>query len=312
MQTVLITGGTGLIGKALTKQLLAKDYKVIIITRRAKEISGKEQLTYAAWDIKNQTIDIKAVQSSDFIIHLAGAPVVEKKWTEAYKKEIVDSRILGSKLLCDTLKNNVHKVKAIISASAIGWYGADKEPGHYFTENEKASDDFLGHTCLLWEQSISKAEDTGIRVCKLRTGIVLSNDGGALVEFKKPLRTGIAGILSSGKQMVSWIHLDDLCRIYIHAMENELAGAYNAVAPRPVTNKKLTLLLAKALRGKFYIPMHVPAFILKLVMGKRSVEVLKSATVSCEKIRETEFTFIYPSIDAAFTQLTKEPSEISV
>ena len=139
---------------------------------------------------------------------------------------------------------------------------------------------------------------------KLRIGIVLSNSGGALAEFKKPISFGIAGILSSGKQMVSWIHIDDLCRLFINAIENEqLSGCYNAVAPEPVTNKTLTLELAKKLKGKFFIPMHVPSFVLKIMMGDRSIEVLKSATVSSAKIKQTGFTFLYPTIDAALQQL---------
>jgi uncharacterized protein len=306
MQTVLITGGTGLVGRQLTRQLTDRGYQVIVLTRSPEKKQNNNSISYAAWDIKKQTIDIQAVQTADFIVHLAGAGVVEKKWTEAYKKEIVESRTLSSKLITDTLKNNTNKVKAIISASAIGWYGADKETGHFFTENEKPSEDFLGHTCLLWEQSIDPAATSGIRVCKLRTGIVLSNDGGALAEFKKPVNFGIAGILGSGKQMVSWIHIEDLCRMYIHAIENNVpGGAYNAAAPKPVNNKQLTLTLAQNMRGSFFIPMHVPAFVLKIMMGGRSIEVLKSTTVSCEKIKATGFTFLYPSIEAALENLVK-------
>lgn len=307
MQTVLITGGTGLIGNTLAKQLVARGYQVIILTRSPKDKQNNKSITYAAWDIKKQEINMEAVQSADFIIHLAGAAVVAKKWTESYKKEIVESRTLSSKLLIDTLKNNTNKVKAIINASAIGWYGEDREAGHYFVETDKASNDFLGQTCLLWEQSIEAAGPLGIRVCKLRTGIVLSNEGAALAAFKKPIRYGIAAILSSGKQIVSWIHIEDLCRIYVYAIEHEIMkGSFNAVAPGTVTNKQLMLTLARSLKGNFFIPMHVPGFILKILMGKRSIEVLKSTTVSCAKIKETGFTFLYPSIEAAIEKLSKK------
>ena len=306
MQTVLITGGTGLVGKALTKHLAGKGYRIVILTREPANKQNNQSVSYAAWDIKKQTIDVEAVKSADFIIHLAGAGVVAHKWTAAYKKEIVESRTLSSKLLIDTLKSNTHKVKAIVSASAIGWYGADKETGHSFIESDKAADDFLGQTCLLWEQSIEPAAAAGIRVCKLRTGIVLDNNGGALAEFKKPVRFGIAGILAGGKQIVSWIHIDDLCRMYSHAIENDgVIGSYNAVAPRPVSNKELTLQLAKSIRGSFFVPMHVPGFVLKLMMGDRSKEVLKSTTVSCAKIKETGFTFLYPSLEAALEELRR-------
>ncbi len=304
MQTILITGGTGLVGQALTKKLLDKGYRVIVLTRSAGNKKDSGSLSYAVWDPKNQTIDKNALRQADHIILLAGAPVVEKKWTPAYQKEIVESRTAGSKLIIDSLKTTPNNVKTIVSASGIGWYGEDLEPGKLFIETDEASHDFLGNTCRLWEQAVEPAEEIGIRVCKLRTGIVLSNEGGALKEFKMPLRYGIAAILGSGKQMVSWIHIDDLCRIYIYAIENAaMNGSYNAVTPAPVPNKQFTLTLARNLRGNFFIPMHVPVFIIKLLFGSRSIEILKSSTVSCAKIKEAGFSFLYPSIDAAFRQL---------
>ncbi len=306
MYTVMITGGTGMVGNVLSRMLEAKGYQVIILTRSAKNKEKKGNIRYAEWDPGRQTIDVAALQSADFIIHLAGAGVVDKKWTSAYRKEILESRTLSSKLIIDNLRNHSHQVKAIISSSAIGWYGADTVPGKMFVETDPPSDDFLGTTCRLWEESIENPPGN-IRVCKLRTGIVLSNDGGALAEFKKPLRFGIAGIIGDGRQMVSWIHIEDLCRMFIYAIENEtLQGSYNAVAPAPVNNRKLTLTLANAVRGRFYIPVNVPSFILKIMMGSRSVEVLKSTTVSCEKIKQAGFTFLYPSIEAAISQLTNK------
>ncbi len=306
MYTVMITGGTGMVGNVLSRMLEAKGYQVIILTRSAKNKEKKGNIRYAEWDPGRQTIDVAALQSADFIIHLAGAGVVDKKWTSAYRKEILESRTLSSKLILDNLRNHSHQVKAIISSSAIGWYGADTVPGKMFVETDPPSDDFLGTTCRLWEESIENPPGK-IRVCKLRTGIVLSNDGGALAEFKKPLRFGIAGIIGDGRQMVSWIHIEDLCRMFIYAIENEtLQGSYNAVAPVPVNNRKLTLTLANAVRGRFYIPVNVPSFILKIMMGSRSVEVLKSTTVSCEKIKQAGFTFLYPSIEAAISQLTNK------
>jgi len=233
--------------------------------------------------------------------------VVDKKWTEAYKKEIVESRTESSRLIFETLQNNPNKVKAIVSASAIGWYGADANPVKSFIETDKADESFLGDTCRLWEQSIEPVESLGKRLVKLRIGIVLSNDGGALPEFKKSLTFGVASILGNGKQMVSWIHIDDLCRLFIAAIENEnLSGSYNAVAPNPVSNKALTITLAKVIKGNFYIPLHVPAFVLKIMMGQRSVEVLKSATVSCKKIMDTGFQFTFMNIDAALNNLVKK------
>ena len=303
--TVLITGGTGLVGSALSKALIRKGYAVIILTR---DVTGKKQfenLSYAAWDVKKQWMDIDALQKADFIIHLAGAAVVEKKWTDAYKKEIEESRTHSSRLVAESIKNNINKIKAVISGSAIGFYGDDKNKTIPFTENDKADECFLGHTCKLWEESIAPVTDLGKRLVILRTGIVLSNKGGALAEFKKPIRYGIASILGNGRQMVSWIHIDDLCSMFIAAIENTaLSGVYNAVAPNPVSNKKLTLCLAKKMNGRFYVPMHIPSFVLKLMMGQRSIEVLKSVTVSCKKIMDAGFTFQYESIEPALENLT--------
>jgi len=305
--TVLITGGTGLVGKSLTKALIKKGYKVIILSRSVNDKKASEHVSYAAWDVKKQQIDLEALHAADYIIHLAGAGVVEKKWTDAYKKEIVESRTESSRLVYESLKNNTNKVKAVVSASAIGWYGADAMPVKPFTETDAPENSFLGNTCKLWEESIEPVEVLGKRLVKLRTGIVLSNDGGALVEFKKPIKLGAAAILGNGKQMVSWIHIDDLCNLFIAGIEKEnLSGSYNAVAPNPVSNKTLTITLAKAMKGKFFIAMHVPSFVLKIMMGQRSMEVLKSTTVSCKKILDTGFAFIFNNIEEAITDLTKK------
>ncbi|MEO5889266.1 MAG: TIGR01777 family oxidoreductase [Ferruginibacter sp.] len=309
MQTVLITGGTGLIGRQLTKHLSAKGYQVIILTRKVPFLMAADpNVTFAIWDVATQTIDLVALQKADYLIHLAGAGVVDKKWTAAYKNEIIKSRTESSAFLIETLKKNPNKVKTLVSASAIGWYGEDPSPGKDgFVETDKPAPGFLGETCKLWEESIEPVEELGIRLVKIRTGIVLSNEGGALPEFKGPVKFGVAGILGSGKQVVSWIHIDDLCRMYIEAIENDqLFGSYNGVAPGPVTNKELTMGIANHLKGKFYIPMHVPEFVLKIMLGDRSMEVLKSTTVSCEKIKKKGFTFLYPSIESALLMLCKK------
>jgi uncharacterized protein (TIGR01777 family) len=310
MITVLITGGTGLIGNAITKALLDRNYKVIVLSRNTsnrKPATGN--LSYSQWNIKEQTIDKDAVAKADYIIHLAGAGVADKRWTKKRKQEIVDSRVKSGELIVKTLKENTNHVKAVISSSGIGWYGPDPviPNPHPFTEDDRANDDFLGNTCLQWERSLDPVTTLGKRLIKFRTGIVLSNEGGALKEFKSPMRFGIAAILGSGKQIASWIHIDDLVQLYITAIENEnINGVYNAVAPNPVSNKELTLQLAKKIRGKFFIPVHVPSFVLKIVVGELSIEVLKSATVSCGKIQNTGFNFLYPSIDIALKDLLEK------
>jgi uncharacterized protein (TIGR01777 family) len=192
----------------------------------------------------------------------------------------------------------------VISATAIGWYGPDKNDGKEFKEDDPSSNDFLGKTCKQWEAAIEPASFLGKRLVKLRIGIVLSNEGGAYVEFKKPLKFRLATILGNGKQIVSWIHIDDLVRTILFAMENEkMEGIYNTVAPNPISNKEMVLEIARKERGKSYFPVHVPTFALKIRLGEMSVEVLKSATVSSEKIQQAGFIFQYPDIGAAILQL---------
>lgn len=307
MATVLITGGTGMVGQQLTSLLLDKGYEVILISRRSgtMQVAGRT-VALAQWDLDHQTIDPTAIAKADHIIHLAGAGVAEKRWTSKRKLEILESRTKSSALIVKALSEIPNQVRSVVSASAIGWYGADEENklASSFSEEMPAHPDFLGDTCKAWEESISPVEAMGKRLVKLRIGIVLSETGGALTEFKKPLRLGVAAILGNGKQMISWVHVTDLCRLFIYAMENEsMQGVFNAVAPSPVSNEELTISLAKQMRGKLFIPFHVPAFLLKIILGEMSIEVLKSATVSSRKIEKQGFVFNYPTIEAALKNL---------
>lgn len=315
MPTVLITGGTGLIGTALSQHLLNEGYNVIILSRNPQETASRHgvdaqrkffrysgNIYYSRWNIREMTIDSAAFKEADYIVHLAGAGVADKRWTDARKKEILESRTRSSALLLKYLKNETNKVKAVISASAIGWYGPDN--GKVFTENDPPAKDFLGQTCESWESSIDPVVDLGKRLVKLRTGIVLSNDGGALAEFKKPIRFGMAAVLGDGKQMTSWVHIDDVCRAFIHAIEyQQMHGVYNLTAPNPVTHEQLTIDLATQMKGKMFIRSKVPAAILKLVLGEMSIEILKSATVSSEKLQHEGFSFLFPDLHKALTDL---------
>ncbi|MGB3006652.1 MAG: TIGR01777 family oxidoreductase [Chitinophagaceae bacterium] len=312
MATIIITGGTGMIGKKLTEVLLEKGHSVIVLTRDPdRQTATHSNISYAKWDITNQAIDSNAIARADYIIHLAGAGVADKRWSKKRKQEIIDSRVDSGKLISDSLRTIPNKVKAVVSASAIGWYGADnlipsaspqggvRGSTVKFTESDPADDAFLGQTCKHWEESIEPLAQLDIRLVKLRIGIVLSRKGGALKEFLKPLRFRVAAILGSGKQIISWIHIDDLVNMFVFAIENEkINGVYNAVAPFPVSNKELTITLAKASR-KHFIPMHIPTFLLKIMLGEMSIEVLKSTTVSCDKIIGEGFVFKYPEIDSA-------------
>ncbi len=306
MSIVAITGGTGMVGNALIHALLKEGFEVIIFTRRLpKDKFQVPGLKYAIWDPGSGVIDASAISITDHIIHLAGAGVADKRWSRARKKEIQDSRVKGGELLVKALMDTPNTVKSIVTASAIGWYGPDPVIPHPepFTESDPFFDDFLGNTCRLWEESIQSAASLGKRVITLRTGIILSKTGGTLEEFRRPLKFRVAAILGKGTQVFSWIHLDDLVRMYMMAIKNEsIDGVYNAVAPLPVSNRKLSLTLARVRRKKF-IPIRVPSFVLKMVLGEMSIEVLKSATVSSSKIREAGFEFEFPTIDEALEDI---------
>ena len=303
-----------MIGKALTAELLRKGYEVIVLTRREKgkekekengkgKEKGKEGMRYAAWDPAKGTIDRDAVLAADHIVHLAGANVGEGRWTQKRKKEIVDSRVKSGDLLLHTLVTLPHKIKTVVSASAIGWYGRDPQIPNPrpFTENDPAHTDFLGSTCQQWEAAIAPAGNK-TRLVILRTGIVLSRDGGAYEAFEKPLKFGLATVLGSGRQVVSWIHIDDIVRMYVEAIENtSWQGVYNAVSPNPVSNRQLIQSMAR--HARFHVTVPVPALALKIALGEMSIEVLKSATVSAAKVEAAGFNFLFPDIDKATRKL---------
>ncbi len=297
-----------MIGKAITDSLVKKRYEVIILTRNKEKQKSFNNVTYANWDVEHGTIDKEAIEKADHVIHLAGANVAGKRWTDNRKKEIVESRVKSGALLIKALQEIPNKIQTVISASAIGWYGADSQiPNlNLYTENDPADDSFLGNTARQWEAAIKPVQQLEKRLVIYRIGIVLSNKGGAYPEFAKPLKFGAATILGNGQQIISWIHIDDLVQLFVYAIENEsLHGIYNAVASNPVSNKELIKLMAK---DSFHITAHVPQFILKIMLGEMSVEILKSATVSNKKIEATGYQFIFPTIETAISNLNKKAS----
>jgi uncharacterized protein (TIGR01777 family) len=302
MERVLITGGTGLIGRCLSKKLLKKGYAVSVLSRTKKT---SDSIQFYCWDVENQTIDKESLLNVDYIIHLAGAGVADKRWTNKRKKEIIDSRINSTKLLLKSIDKENSKIKAFISASGVNYYGTITSE-KIFIENDSFADDFLGKVCELWEKSANKFTNFGIRVVKLRTGVVLAKNGGALEKLVKPIKLGLGSAIGSGKQYMPWIHIDDLCEMYIHSIENtKISNAYNAVAPEHLNNQSFTQKIALSLNKRIWLP-KVPSVILKLILGEMSKIITEGSRVSSEKISQTGFRFKYPTLDLALSDLVSK------
>jgi uncharacterized protein (TIGR01777 family) len=236
------------------------------------------------------------------IVHLAGAGVADKRWTPTRKKEILDSRVQSTRLLYQTLKEKKHSVKNIVSASAIGYYGFGLSD-QLFTEECPPATDFLASVTTEWEKEVDAIRELEIRVVKIRIGIVLSNKGGALKEMARPIQFGVGAPLGTGQQVMSWIHIDDLCEMFCKAIQDRsLAGAYNGVAPNPVTNAELTKAIASILKKPLWLP-NVPPFVLRLLVGEMADIVVNGSKVSAEKILATRFKFQYWQIDDALRNL---------
>jgi uncharacterized protein len=310
---VLITGGSGLVGTRLTELLLQKEFTVSHLGRKkvvrvdaklTDRVGGKPVKTYY-WDIQKGQIEEQALLEADYLIHLAGAGVADENWSEARKKEVVDSRVKSIQLISNTLKAIPHKLKGFVSSSGIGFYGADTGD-EYMSEQHPAGTDFIADCCVQWEGGADEIEALGIRTVKLRTGLVLSEKGGALPRLTQPVRWGVGAALGTGKQWQSWIHLDDLCELYIKALTDEkMKGTYNAVAPNPVTNYDLTKISAQVLKRPFWMP-NVPAFALKMVFGEMASVVLGGNYVLNQRIKlETDFEYRFVEVRGALEDLLR-------
>ena len=302
METVLITGGSGLVAKHLSNKLQEKGYSVLFLSRTAHKTSSIKTFV---WNYQEQTIDDGAFNNVDYIIHLAGANIGEKRWTNRRKQLIIDSRVKTGQLIYNKIDEQKKSLKAFITASAIGYYGAittDK----IFKETDLPAKDFLGNVCNQWEKIADKFAEKGIRTVKIRTGVVLTEKDGALSKMITPVKLGIGSAIGSGKQYLPWIHIDDLCEIYIKAIEDKaMSGAYNAVAPDYVTNKDFTKILASVLDKPFCFP-HVPAFLMKAMFGEMSDLLLKGSRVSSDKILKTGYKFHFPDLKSALINLLKD------
>ena len=300
MQNVLITGGSGLIGKRLTEILLQKDYSVAWLTRSAGNVRNNNVRLFA-WNIEENTIDEESIRWADAIIHLAGAGIADKRWTAARKKEIIGSRVQSAELLYRSLEKIPHHVRTFISSSAIGYYGNRND--EVLHEESGPGKDFLSEACIAWEDAVMKIPQ-GIRRVIFRTGIVLAKEAGAYHEMTKTARFGILPVMGNGKQIYSWIHSEDICQLYLHALENNaLNGIYNAVATDPVSQKAMMREIAKY---KTALRMPVPAFLLRLLLGEMASTVLISQHVSNEKIRMAGYKFTFVEIKDAVQNLSEK------
>jgi hypothetical protein len=297
----LITGGSGLIGKYLTTSLLKEGYKVTHLLRKENQ-SGKVRVFL--WDAEKKLIDRDAFEGVDFIIHLAGANIGEKRWSRKRKEEIIKSRVDSARFLHKTVIDNRIHLKAFISASATGIYGSETS-GKIFNENDPAGSDFLGSVCKQWEEAADLFSNSGIRTVKIRSGVVLEKSDSALSKLMTPGKFGFLIQTGSGLQYMPWIHINDLCNIYLKALEDsEMAGAYNAVAPQQVTHVEFMHVLAKVMRLPVLPP--VPGFLIRIALGEMSDVILKGNRISSEKIMNRGYSFLFRTLEDALYNIIRE------
>jgi len=287
MAKIVITGGTGLVGKRLSEMLVDKNHEVAILSRNPK---NKNEFK---WNLSTNELDEKALKNTDYIIHLAGAGVADERWSDKRKKEIIDSRVQSANILFEKINELKIDLKGFISASGIGFYGAITT-STIFKESHKAGNDFLADVCVEWEQAAHQFSTKNIPVTILRTGIVLAKKGGALDKMKTP----IISPLGSGKQFLPWIHIDDLCEQYIAAIEGNLIGVFNAVAPEHHTSVSFSKALAKSIKRP-YVGICVPAFMLKLLFGELAIILLEGSRISSKKVIESNFKFKFSTLKKA-------------
>ena len=292
---ILITGGTGLVGWHLSEKLEELGYQVLHLSRTE---NLEARFPAYQWDIDHGQIDPRALEA-DHIIHLAGENVAGGRWTASRKQRIYDSRIKSTRLLADYINDGQTKAKSFVSASAIGIYG-NHDDGAWVTEATSPAEDFLATVVRDWEAEADEIKN--IPVGKVRIGVVLSEKDGALPKIMTPVKLGVGAPLGEGRQYMSWIHIDDLIRIFVHVLHHELAGAFNATAPSPETNEVFTRLLAEILKKPLWLP-NVPSIAMKALLGEMSQVVLGGARVSSRKLEGTGFVFHYPELKPAIKNL---------
>lgn len=299
---VLITGATGMIGSKITQLCHEKEIDVNYLTTDKSKIENRNKYKGFYWNPEQEEIDENCLYDVDGIIHLAGASIAEP-WSKPYKQEIIKSRTQTAALLLKTLKDINHDVRCLISASAIGGYPSSLEK-LYFEEDNIETDTFVGKVVNKWEHAADEFECEGLDIVKIRIGLVLAEEGGILTKIKKPIAMNLGAALGSGKQWQSWIHIDDVAGIFLYAIQHELTGTYNAIAPNPVTNKELTKEVASKMNKALWLP-NVPKFVLKSLLGEMSQIVLSSQLVSSKKIDSTGYNFKFTKLSKALDDILK-------
>ncbi|WP_417358429.1 TIGR01777 family oxidoreductase [Flavobacterium sp.] len=293
---VLITGATGLVGNELVSLLLNRGIQINYLTTSKSKVRKDDSYTGFYWNPEKGVIDEDCINGVDVIIHLAGAPIA-KRWTDSYKKEILNSRTVTTNMLYNLLKNKENSVHQFISASAIGIY-PDSMEEVYSEDNAQVDNSFVGKVVEKWEEAVNRVKELKIRVAKIRIGLVLSAKGGMLAELEKPVSYGVGSAFGSGKQIQSWIHIEDLTEIFFHVMNNEMEGVFNAVAPYPVSQNDLVKCVAKVLKKPYFMP-NVPKFVMRIVLGEMSMLMFTSQNVSAKKIIATGYQFKFLSLEKA-------------
>jgi uncharacterized protein (TIGR01777 family) len=282
-------------------KLIELGYNVSVLSRNS---NPKSVIPTYFWNPHKQIIDREAILNADSIIHLAGVNIGSKRWTEKQKKKIFESRIDSADFLFNKVRESGKKIESFISASAIGYYGI-KTSDHIFTENDLPGGDFLAETCRQWEESVNRFNTMDTRTVIIRSGVVLSDEGGVLQKTFVPFKMGLGTIIGSGNQYIPWIHIDDLIGIYIKAISDKhMAGVYNGVAPEFTTQRQFVDALARSVGRKIWLP-SIPEFIIKMALGEMSGMITKGSRVSPDKVLGHGYTFIHPTLEKALKSLIK-------
>lgn len=304
---ILITGATGLVGRAIIKQSLQNGNEVYFLTTSKRKLNSIAGCTGFYWDPSSGKIDTQCFQGVDAMINLAGSSI-SKRWTSSYKKTILKSRIESLNTLRRGLEECGATIPYLVSASAIGAYPTSLT--HYYEEDfTPLSDSFLGKVVREWEAAADTFRPLGVQVAKVRIGLVLSDDGGALPQMSKPVRYYAGAAFGSGEQWQSWIHVRDLASIFIHLVEQEQDGVYNGVAPNPVTQNKLIHGIARVLGKPLWLP-NIPEWVLETALGEMSTVLLESQRVSSKKVEAEGYHFLFPNLHPALENLLNEKGQL--